>query len=539
MQVNIPTTMDSNTAISIEIVQKLVIIGANGSGKSRVGAYLEKQHGEQAVRVTAQKSLEIPDIFTIITTQSAYNSFRYGSERGFLQYREGDLYSGNPTGKTVQDFTSLLQLLFARDSEAAKQVRIASDSGTYDRNNPIQSELQKIKAIWERVLPHRQLNIDLEGQLRASKKDEMDTASATEYLAGQMSDGERVAFYLLGKCLVAPTEAILIIDEPELHLHPTIRDSLWGALETERPDCTFIYITHDIDFALSRMEDQAIWLQSYDGTHWEYELITRGDALPENLHLTLLGSRRPILFVEGEKGGLDERLYSALYPDFLIQPCGSCKQVVQYTRAARQLQSFHHMLPMGLIDADNLNNQAKQQYKQDGIYTLACVEIENLFWAPEVLEVMTELENLPDAKNSAIQRIIDEVQKLLEPTVAAKVGMLLQSSIQWRSPKTLEAVRADIEQIKSFDVETVAEDFRSQINRAVKAKSLQDLMRLVEYKHLHCLIAEDFGLKAKRYADKVLSVLKGNKKEEKEKMVAAFKNYIPDITIDSSPRSSD
>ena len=72
------------------------------------------------------------------------------------------------------------------------------------------------------------------------------------YNAAEMSDGERVIFYLIGECLAAPDDAVIVIDEPEMHLHKSIQSDLWDAIEAERPDCLFVYLTHDVDFAASR-----------------------------------------------------------------------------------------------------------------------------------------------------------------------------------------------------------------------------------------------------------------------------------------------
>ena len=45
------------------------------------------------------------------------------------------------------------------------------------------------------------------------------------YNAAEMSDGERVIFYLAGQALAAPKDGIMIADEPELHLHKSIQSS--------------------------------------------------------------------------------------------------------------------------------------------------------------------------------------------------------------------------------------------------------------------------------------------------------------------------
>lgn len=64
-----------------------------------------------------------------------------------------------------------------------------------------------------------------------------------------MSDGERVGLYLMAQSLCVPSDKTIIIDEPEIHLHRSIMNRLWEAIEAEREDCFFIYITHDTQFA--------------------------------------------------------------------------------------------------------------------------------------------------------------------------------------------------------------------------------------------------------------------------------------------------
>lgn len=97
------------------------------------------------------------------------------------------------------------------------------------------------------LIPHRELVIDGDDiQVKIPGND-------LTYSSADMSDGERAIFYLIGQVLVAATNSVLIIDEPELHIHRSIMSSLWDQLESARQDCAFIFITHDIEFAASRI----------------------------------------------------------------------------------------------------------------------------------------------------------------------------------------------------------------------------------------------------------------------------------------------
>ena len=49
-----------------------------------------------------------------------------------------------------------------------------------------------------------------------------------------MSDGERVIFYVVGRVMLAKESSLIIVDEPEMHLHKAILNKLWDILEEKR-----------------------------------------------------------------------------------------------------------------------------------------------------------------------------------------------------------------------------------------------------------------------------------------------------------------
>ena len=57
---------------------RVVLLGANGSGKSRLGAWIEQTLGFECLRVTAAKSLEIPDALQLFPEERAFNNYRTG-----------------------------------------------------------------------------------------------------------------------------------------------------------------------------------------------------------------------------------------------------------------------------------------------------------------------------------------------------------------------------------------------------------------------------------------------------------------------------
>ena len=42
----------------------------------------------------------------------------------------------------------------------------------------------------------------------------------------------------------------------------------------------------------------------------------------------VLGNRKPVLFVEGERGSYDNQLYPFVYSNYNIIPCHDCSKVI-------------------------------------------------------------------------------------------------------------------------------------------------------------------------------------------------------------------
>ena len=95
----------AQTTINSE--QNFVIVGANGSGKSHLGAWIEKQNINGCVlRISAQRALSIPENITITSEESAWNKIYYGNaedqNKGY-KWSWGKEY----TTKLVNDYGSV------------------------------------------------------------------------------------------------------------------------------------------------------------------------------------------------------------------------------------------------------------------------------------------------------------------------------------------------------------------------------------------------------------------------------------------------
>jgi ABC-type glutathione transport system ATPase component len=335
---------NSSGQSTIESSRSILIVGANGAGKTRLGAWIEfnSPYREKVHRISAQKSLSMPDSTTPKSIDLATSELWAGYERAIEQnnvlgHKIGSRWKNKPAVSLLNDYHQLMVYLFSDHTEESAKY-LAASKLTTNRVEPPKTKLDVIKEIWERTLPHRELVI---GGLRIQTKTK--DAQGKVYNSSEMSDGERVIFYLIGQCLAAPENAIIIIDEPELHLHKSIQAPLWNQIEQARPDCLFLYLTHDVDFASAMEEATKVWLKSYDGERWDWGVIKQDGNIPEQLLLEVLGSRKPIVFVEGVAGSYDSALYVAILKYFLVIPIGSCSQVIQSVKALRANSQLHHL----------------------------------------------------------------------------------------------------------------------------------------------------------------------------------------------------
>ena len=223
----------NQTEQTIETERAIVIVGANGTGKTRLGSWIEfnSKLADKVHRVAAQKSLSIPPTIPIEPIERAWERFYYGLDSQQdpnwavhrQHHKKKHRWKQHPATHLLSDFQQLLTYLFSEDNESTRKYKETARS-TIRRIEPPISKLDKTKDIWARLLPDRELVIRGSGSIETKIR-----GGDACYEASEMSDGERVIFYLIGQCLAAPDDGVLVIDEPEMHLHRSIQRKLWNA----------------------------------------------------------------------------------------------------------------------------------------------------------------------------------------------------------------------------------------------------------------------------------------------------------------------
>jgi hypothetical protein len=432
-----------------------------------------------------------------------------------------------PSTHLLDDFGALLEYLFAEEQDLSTGYRQEA-ALTEDRIKPPETKLDRIKRVWEEMLPHRKLEIG-GNRIDAAPSD---NPSAT-YAPTDMSDGERVIFYLIGQALSAPKNGIVLIDEPELHLHRSIQATLWDKIEAERPDCLFVYLTHDLDFAASRVAATRVCLKGYDGRRWEWFEVPENENIPEETLLEILGSRKPVIFVEGDKGSLDYFLYQKLYPGFTIAPCGGANNVVHATMSFSSFKALHRHTSYGIVDRDFKDDEEVARLRDSGVFVLDYSEIENLFLAEEVLRVISEHEHqenefdvrFEQAKEIVFHEMNNNREKLISSITASKVEQKLKSyDAKARGKVALDSALGTL--LRSIDVNDLYDRTATDIDSMIDDRDYARALRTYNNKGLLPQIAPVFGFTHQGLMDLIKKFIASG---EGEDLVAALRRQAPSI----------
>ena len=534
-----PRSEDQNLAISLPgNIEKLtlkktnIIIGANGSGKTRFASWLqcESEYKGKVWRIAAHKSLTLNESFSLTDVDKAQHVLHFGHE-GWNEHHLSSRYNNKPSTHLVTDFDKLLVFLGSQHGQAAIKYLEKIEVGAPTLPT---SKLSELKKIWERVLTHRQLDISNIGKIQVFTKD----TDYTVYNGSEMSDGERAVFYIIGYCLAAPENNIIIIDEPELHLNRSIRASLYTEIEAARTDCTFIYFTHDIDFVASMPEAQKIWMKSYDGKEWEYEILKSIEGLPETLLLQVLGSRKKVVLIEGVDKSWDLKLYSNLFPDFLFIPCNGCSSVINSVKGIRNFLTKNkeqsHIQVYGLIDRDRLPDETIAELVKDHIYTLDVAAVENLLCIKEVIKFaysyMKGSENQDKVTEEIIRSIFDLFKSKLEYNICVYVNEQIRYKLKGFDHKSRgekETKKKLEETYNNINVEEMFRLARELFNGVIEKQDYELLLKLYSDKSMPKLVAKRIGLNAQTISllDYIITRIK-ERSDHRKQLLSYIKPYL-------------
>lgn len=371
MDLTLPRHRDNRPADILHLADChcFVIIGANGAGKTRFTSAIIESLGPKAFRLSALDAL-----YGRVSSPDAIPAA--------LRDRLAPQVLGN-----LDKSPALLELLLQQLMHDEMVNLISYKLALADKREAKlkRTRLDRVIELWQEVFPDNRMLID-SGKILFARGTDVDN-----YSAYRLSDGERAVLYYAAAVLYAPSDALIFVDSPEIFLHPTLTISLWNRLEATRPDCTFCYTTHDPEFASSRNGAPVVWVRDYDPANaaWVYDVLPDQSEISQELYMTLVGARKPVLFIEGDsRRSIDAKLYPLIFPDYTVQSLGSCNKVIEATRTFNDLATFHKMDSFGIVDRDRRDDTEVAYLRRKRIMVPEVAEVENIMLIEDIVRTM-------------------------------------------------------------------------------------------------------------------------------------------------------
>lgn len=382
--IQVPSGQETATTIDVEPGYPVFILGRNGTGKSALVNRLSGQLGDNVIYMPGSR----PSYFDNESLSLTPASRRQLAENIRSWDASPDTRWRSFTG-TARNEKAIHDLQAAETQykvNAANEIKVeGAKSAAVARLQSNDSPLDRVNALLAQANLPVSMLID-GGELRAIQ-------SGAIYSFARMSDGERAALVFAAEVVAAPDGAIFLIDEPELHLHPSIVVPLLKALIAERPECGFVVCTHELDLPSSTPCANVILVRgsTWQGGNiatWEIDVLQDPDQIPEWLRTDLIGSRRKIMFIEGTSTSLDQPLYALLFPSVSVRSRESCRDVMRAVEGLRAVEGMHRARAFGLVDHDGMGAERVAELESNGIHPLPIFAVESLYYSAEVLRAL-------------------------------------------------------------------------------------------------------------------------------------------------------
>lgn len=523
----LPQKIDGSTPPKMPESRQITIVGASGAGKTRFMKELMKRCPGKAYSLSALGA-SFPE--RTESTLPGSIDVLYAKAIKSQPYMRAD---------AVSEIDKIAYMILADEFEALLSLK-AEQSGTGEKVVLRTTKLDKLRSLWEKIFPGNHI-LQHTGKLMFATDSGENIISAVT-----LSQGERAVLYYIGAVLYAMPEAVIFVDSPSLFLHPSILNTLWNAIEELRPDCTFVYNTVDVDFVNSRTENVSIWVKSFDvhNNAWDYEIFDSG-KLPDDLFIDLIGTRKPVLFIEGDmKHSIDSKLYTLVFPEFTVRPLGSCNKVIETTRTFNDLKPMHQLDSHGIVDRDRRTDTEVEYLRRKEIFVPNVAEVENIFLLEEVIKVMAQRRGRDPEKvfNRVRHTVMSLFSKKFDAQALQHVRHKVKRDVECKIDARFTCISAMEIHIRSLVDKLRPRETYNQL-RAEFMKMLDDgdyngVLRVFNHKPMlgESQVAFLLGFRdTDAYIGAVLGALKGNGRDAR-RLKAAIK-YSFGLDMDNKPIS--
>lgn len=523
-----------------------VFLGANGAGKStflnEVRQHFVNQGQNNLVYVEGGRTIKINDTLQL-------------NRQNFQQYDRLDQAKTQHESKRKLSLADrVFDALIVLDKQGQEEKSRHSDaveewveSGSIgDCPTRSQPPLDKMFEMFNEIFPLIELTFNTEARKLIASK------NGVKYSPSQFSDGEKQVFSILADFIgLNEDHKFIIVDEPELNLHPELAERIWTLIEKEYPEKIFIYASHSINFSL-RENVNSVYILSDDA-----EKITRIDSFEDLERVELsafLGglpgilSTNKVIVTEGHDKSYDSIFYRWLTEDSSIEiyPGGGCTDVIDIVGKSGLWSKISTKISLvGVIDSDFRAQEYLDNLESQGVIPLPFHEAESFLCIPEVIVAVGNRigsqEN--DLTSEEVEGHIFDSLEASKLSIAAKrvfskskitLGVSLTKKVLANSESTEELIEelkdaADEEIKKATEVcsvetlKSLLEEEVGRIDSTINNRDINTALLLLPGKELLNRLAPKAGC---RNADDLMRSLKRNFKPNEFEILSHLQKSV-------------
>lgn len=506
----LPTSNNGNINIPLTEGKTLFVLGANGVGKSTLMHNLFSQNSNHAKRILAHRQTWFTDnAMNMTASQKKQTESDIKSVDSQIYSRWKDDYSQVRTSLSIFD-------LINSENIRARNIAAAVDGDNIDlakEHSRDQAPIQAINELFAISNIPIKIILGKDEQLFASKN------GSEPYSIAELSDGERNALLIGADVLTTEPNSMIILDEPERHLHRSIISPLLTSLFKKRTDCVFVISTHDVQLPIDYQESSTLLIRScqWQGKRikdWDADLISDDISIPISIKADILGSKRELLFVEGISTSLDRQIYQLIYPNVSVIPQGNCREVEKAVDGIKKTDNIHWINAYGLIDNDDRTEEQIQKLLEKGIAAVPFYSVEALYYHLYIIEKIAEKiaeltgQNAATLYQNATSNIVADISQHKERLCSRLCEKKLRNNIMSLLPKHRD-IQARGQFNITFDLNHVLEDEETYFDKMVAENNHTELLTRYPIRETQVLnrIASGLGITKEQYENSVRKLI--------------------------------
>ena len=483
-EINLPQILNDFKAIKLfsfiaKIDSTTVIIGANGAGKTSLINELRKNSIDEMYVLPAQKLLYF--------VSNTHNRNGITKEKYIQDLKEVNIKYDTIEIQTHQiedDFSGTFTKLITLWVKDFAKVMTDNARGVGEVSIAL---LDRVEQIWNQIFPDITFYPESDDRVLEVVR------NGDKYSINGLSDGERCVLFYIGNVLLAPENSYIVVDEPETFLNGAVYNELWDLLISERPDCQFIFASHNMDFVQSRTNATYIWCNKFEAPYdFDYEQLEESQEFPLSILAEVSGTRKPILFCEGTKTSIDYQIYSKLFSEFcFVKPVQGHKQVIHHTKAYNDLQLLHGNTAYGIIDNDWMNKSSIQEQKEQNIFVLPFNEVEMMLVDEAVVksclhfdddkEKQQKFENL---QQSIIESCKEKKDKIISIALKKRLDEFMEGNCIQNNKPTKEDVEEFLKNlVNKFDASSTVDNITSIVEASLDSSDFSRILKICNLKN--------------------------------------------------------